>query len=66
MANLNPCPKCGKNDKRTLPVKHHFETRYKIKCMACGFQIDPFESKEEAQEVWNDLERPVTNGETAR
>lgn len=58
MAKLAPCPKCGKNQKRTLPVKCYFEIRFKVKCTHCGFEIDDFESKEEAHEIWNSLKPP--------
>lgn len=58
MAKLAPCPKCGKKHKRTLPVKCIFETQYKVKCLACGFEIDSYASKEEAHCVWNDLRNP--------
>lgn len=54
---LNPCPKCGRNQKRTVPVKCNFETRYKVRCSNCGFEIDLFESKKEAYAVWNDLQK---------
>lgn len=53
-AKLNPCPACGGNQKRTLPVKNHFETRYKVRCSGCGWETDSFGSKEDAHAVWND------------
>lgn len=52
---LKPCPKCGMNKKRTLPVRCIFETLYKVRCSMCGFETGAFETKEEAREVWNSL-----------
>lgn len=54
---LKPCPKCYANNKRMHPVKCYFETRYKVKCLECGFETDSFETKEEAQKVWNGFNR---------
>lgn len=54
---LKPCPKCKKNRKRTIPVKCYFDTRYKVKCLECGFEIDAFIGKEVARGVWNRLPR---------
>lgn len=54
---IKPCPKCHSTNKRTVPVKCYFETEYKVRCADCGFEIDSFPSREEAQRVWNDLPR---------
>lgn len=54
---IKQCLKCYANNKRTLPVNCYFETRYKVKCLKCGFETGSFESKEEAQEAWNGLVR---------
>lgn len=51
--SLKPCPKCGRNNKRTLPVKCYFNTNYKVRCMSCGFETDDFESKDAAHDAWN-------------
>lgn len=60
MVKLAPCPKCGENKKRTIPVVCFFETRYKVRCVNCGFETDPFETKEEAHSVWNRLMRKMS------
>lgn len=54
---MKPCPKCLSTNKRAVPVKCYFDTEYKVRCSDCGFETDPFPSREEAQQVWNDLPR---------
>lgn len=54
---MKPCPKCQSTNKRTVPVKCYFATEYKVRCSDCGFEIDYFPSREEAQQVWNELPR---------
>ena len=55
MGELKPCPKCNLTNIDIKPVKCLFDIRYKVKCNNCMFEIDAFETKREAREVWNNL-----------
>ena len=53
MAELKPCPFCGREDIHVKIVKHDGYDIANVFCINCGAQIRAFNSKEAAIKKWN-------------